>query len=228
MPFSQRKSIKGSVRQRLGDIICQFNLKEDELLEPGTTMPVNVMIKVVPGKHHSVKFDEIRVRLKETHSWNSIINSKAGNDNFLTETKVLAREQLTCWEDHIDEDDPTNRTVELNDVELEIPEDAVPDREYGLVRVHHFLDIKLVSKGGLVDNLKFKFPVVIGGDQYDLMPSNHPMNFKNQDSVDKIMARGIANTVMAVTNTAEHLWLERGGGGGGQSAAKKMAEQTTE
>lgn len=184
-------------------------------------MPVNVRIKVAPGRHHSVKFDEIRIRLKETQSWNSIINSKAGNDNFLTETTVLARQRLKCWEDYVDEDDPTQRTVELKDVSLEIPEDAVLDREYGLVRVHHFLDIKLVSHGGFVDNLKFKFPVVLGGDQYELVPSNHPVNFKHQDSIDKILARAIANTVVAVTNTAEHLWLERD-----QCAAKKLAVQT--
>ena len=202
--FTQHKAIRvraGAVK-RLGDICVQLNADEKNQFLSGSTMSLDISITI--DTRTEVKFDEIRVGLKEIQSWTSLVEFKNGNSPLLTETTKLAKETVEDWTEHPDETNNNNRRgIHLKNIELEVPESTSSDREVGLVRVHHFLGIKLISHGRRVGNLNYKFPIVIGGgDQYTIPPDRHPMHIKQ--TPDKILAAAIAGAIKKVTRTTDY------------------------
>ena len=201
--FTQQKAIRaraGSVK-RLGDIYVQLNTDEKDQFLSGSTMSLDISITI--ETRTKVNFDEIRVGLKEIQSWTSLVESKNGNSPLLTETTKLAKETVKDWTERQDETNNNRRVIHLKNIELEVPESTSSDREVGLVRVHHFLDIKLISHGRRVGNLNYKFPIVIGGgDQYTIPPDRHPMHIKQ--TPDKILAAAIAGAIKKVTRTTDY------------------------
>lgn len=201
--FTQQKAIRaraGSVK-RLGDIYVQLNTDEKDQFLSGSTMSLDISITI--ETRTKVNFDEIRVGLKEIQSWTSLVESKNGNSPLLTETTKLAKETVKDWTERQDETNNNRRVIHLKNIELKVPESTSSDREVGLVRVHHFLDIKLISHGRRVGNLNYKFPIVIGGgDQYTIPPDRHPMHIKQ--TPDKILAAAIAGAIKKVTRTTDY------------------------
>ena len=201
--FTQQKAIRaraGAVK-RLGDIYVQLNADEKDQFLSGSTMSLDISITI--ETRTEVKFDEIRVGLKEIQSWTSLVESKNGNSPLLTETTKLAKETVEDWTELPDETNNNRRSIHLKNIELEVPDSTSSDREVGLVRVHHFLDIKLISHGRRVGNLNYKFPIVIGGgDQYTIPPDRHPMHIKQ--TPDKILAAAIAGAIKKVTRTTDY------------------------
>jgi len=217
--FTQQKAIRaraGAVK-RLGDIYVQLNADEKDQFLSGSTMSLDISITI--ETRTEVKFDEIRVGLKEIQSWTSLVESKNGNSPLLTETTKLAKETVEDWTELPDETNNNRRSIHLKNIELEVPDSTSSDREVGLVRVHHFLDIKLISHGRRVGNLNFKFPIVIGGgDQYTIPPDHHPMHIKQ--TPDKILAATIAGAIKKVIRTTDYC-LEAPG-----RAAKQLLKKT--
>ena len=217
--FTQQKAIRaraGSVK-RLGDIYVQLNTDEKDQFLSGSTMSLDISITI--ETRTKVNFDEIRVGLKEIQSWTSLVEFKNGNSPLLTETTKLAKETVKDWTERQDETNNNRRVIHLKNIELEVPESTSSDREVGLVRVHHFLDIKLISHGRRVGNLNFKFPIVIGGgDQYTIPPDHHPMHIKQ--TPDKILAAAIAGAIKKVIRTTDYC-LEAPG-----RAAKQLLKKT--
>ena len=120
----------------------------------------------------------------------------------MAETSNLTKKNLFHWKEQLD-DTYHYRVIELHKVSLDIPTTASIDQPKGLLRVHHFLQVKLVSYRRQVENLCFRFPLVIGGAQYEVVPADHPANDAKLGKTT--FAEALAGTMVYLTSRVDHL-----------------------
>lgn len=188
---------------RIGDVEVHADFLENDNIQPGSRIPLNVEIA---NSSASGSFDEIRIRLNEVHSWNSIVSPKYSNSSVMTEVTKLSKKDIRTWTEHVDYRE--RRVIHLDNMSLDIPDTAKCDSDAGLVRIHHVLEVKLISRRYSVDNMRFRFPLVIGGKQYDhVLPRRHAVNYLTKKKTEQVLADAIAAVVSGITKSAEY-WLE--------------------
>mmetsp|Transcript_11319 Transcript_11319/g.18728 ORF Transcript_11319/g.18728 Transcript_11319/m.18728 type:complete len:272 (-) Transcript_11319:139-954(-) len=234
--LTQRKSL--SVRatghvKALGSVqVRVLDLLEKDAIETDSRFQLSLDIT---NTSRNVTFDEIRIGINEVQSWASLIQPKHGNTTTMMEVTKLSRRCYTEWDvEHVvnEQTEKTERLVQLHGTSLEIPKCATKDREYGLLRIHHYLQVKLISHSKIVNNLRFRFPLVIGGVQYaaDILPPvDHPLHAINKHTKrnpSKILAYGIARSVIFVTKTAERLFEKPAASFSRQSPAATVTTST--
>lgn len=195
-----------------GDVEVHVDLMPSESnthIQPGSRIPLNINIL---NSNPIGKFDEIRIRLIEVLSWSSITgqisNAKQykGFKDIATEITKLTTKKLSSWPEEID--GRQRRVIRLHNMSLDIPQSAKCDQNVGLIRIHHVLEVKLISSGYHVSNMKFRFPLVIGGKQYDgrrALPRHHAINYLNEKRTEQILADTVAAVVSGITHSAEYL-----------------------
>lgn len=198
---SQQQAIRpaDSAATASGDVAVQVGLSEEDSILPGSRVRIDIDIT---NTNHNIKFDEIRVRVKEVQSWSSITASKVGYNEQVTETSNLTKKNLFQWKERLD-DTHHYKVIELHKVSLDIPTTASIDQPKGLLRVHHFLQVKLVSYRRQVENLCFRFPLVIGSAQYEVVPADHPANDVQLGKTT--FAEALAGTIGYLASTVDHL-----------------------
>lgn len=198
----QEQSIRTICGTRtLGDVTLQLKLEDDERILPGSRIRVDVQIT---NTSLSQSFDEIQIRVKEVHSWSGVTSSKYSSNEQLTETTNLTKKNTVHWTER--PDGMERRVIDLKKMSLDIPNTASHDQRKGLVRVYHFLQVKLISTSRCVQNLCFRFPIVLGGEQYQVVPKDHPVNLTDFGKMTLVDA--VAGTVGYVADALDLLWSE--------------------
>jgi hypothetical protein len=202
MSYTQHKPFKVGGIMRIGEVEVHVDLLQSDQIKPGSRIPLNVEIA---NSSEKGEFDEIRIRLNEVHSWTSIIGPKRGTDSsIMTEVTKLTKKNIRSWTEQIDY--RHRRVILLDNMSLDVPTIAICDRNSGLVRIHHVLEVKLISHGYSVDNMRFRFPLVIGGKQYDeASPKRHAVSYLNDIHAEQVLTDTIAAVVTGITRSAEHL-----------------------
>jgi hypothetical protein len=200
--FLETKSLRSSRGVgNLGLVEVQvLDVPPMDLVNPDSSFQISLKIT---NKTRKVIFDEVRVSLKEVKTWASIIPPKHGNNTTRTEMTELASMNYESLEK--DTIDYGKRVQLLHNISLDVPENAKCDQELGLVRVHHFLQVKIISHGGTIRDLRFRFPFVIGGAQYkEAVPADHPVNSMKKIRPSKALANGIAKSTMLLSNSGHY------------------------
>eukprot|EP00545_Synedropsis_sp_CCMP1620_P003357 CAMPEP_0119013466 /NCGR_PEP_ID=MMETSP1176-20130426/8464_1 /TAXON_ID=265551 /ORGANISM="Synedropsis recta cf, Strain CCMP1620" /LENGTH=263 /DNA_ID=CAMNT_0006966557 /DNA_START=55 /DNA_END=846 /DNA_ORIENTATION=+ len=204
MIYRQHKPFKlaGGV-MRIADVEVDVDLLENDNVQPDSRIPFNVQIA---NTSQTRDFHEIRIRLNEVHSWSSLVGSSTqGDRGIMTEITKLTKKNLHSWIENIDHNG--RRVICLNNMSLDIPKTTSCDRNSGLIRVHHVLEVKLISHGYSVDNMRFRFPFVIGGKQYDqALPQRHAVTYLHVRHAEEVLADTIAAVVSGITKSAQS-WL---------------------
>lgn len=208
--------------KNLGCVQVQIlNLLEKDTIHPGSKVNLNLDIT----NSSKVTFDQVQISVREVQSWSSLIQPKTGNSPTMMETTKLSKEKICNWDIIPIVDESTGkkqRFVQLHDLSIDVPKSASNDRPYGLLRIHHYLQIKLTSDGAIINNLRFRFPLVLGGEQHEIMSDDHPLHKikRGNKSLSKTLAFGIARTVIVASKAAEFLF-DKPIGAVKQGAARK-------
>jgi hypothetical protein len=192
----------GCVKVKLLDFL------ENDSIEPGSRLNLSLDIT---NSSKNVKFDEIRISVNEVQTWASMIPPKHSNSATMTEITKLSKKTLKTWNIQKVVNERTGKTerfVQLHGMSLEVPKITAADRPYGLLRIHHYVQVKLISDGKIINNLRYRFPLVIGGPQMEELPDDHPLHTINKHtrSVSKTLAFGVARTIILITKAAEYVF----------------------
>lgn len=177
--FNQRKVIHGARKDKLGTVQVSIELPEnDQDCEPDKMLPMDVDIRHCCRGGGKLSFDEVQVRLNEVRAYTCI--EKAGRRRkFNSETDKLVKKMVRCKNQS---KSGPNGILKLKQLQLDIPKTALVDGNAHGVHVHHYVEITLMSTGRFVENLKFLFPIKLGGKQYKSSPDNHPVYFNKSRS----------------------------------------------
>jgi hypothetical protein len=204
--YRESKSLRAGV-QHLGCVQVKLrNFLENDSIEPGSRLNVSLDIT---NSSKKVKFDEIRISVNEVQTWASLIQPKHGNNATMTEITKLSKKCLQTWDIEKVVNEQTGKTerfVQLHGMSAEIPKITAEDRPYGLLRIHHYLQVKLISDGKIINNLRFRFPLVIGGPQMKELSDDHPLHTikKHKRNLSKALAFGVARTIILVTQAFDY------------------------
>lgn len=205
--LSLSKTLRAGTMKNLGCVQVQLlNLLEQDSIEPDSTLNLSLDIT---NSSKSVKFHKIQISVREVQTWTSMIKPKTGNNPTMMEITKLSKQTICDWDivPIVDKDTgKKQRLVQLHDLKLDIPESTNRDRPYGLLRINHYLQVKLTSDGAIINNLRFRFPLVIGGEQYETIPDDHPIHKirRGNKSLSKALAYGIARTIIVASQGMEY------------------------
>jgi len=170
--LTQRKTLQSKRgREKLGTCQVSLNLPENQkILLPGDSLPVD--IEIAHSCYEKFALNEIRIRVHEiqtvARSKRKAFSSTKPRDIKLTKYDILTNGVPATWR--------KNAVIDIQGLDVIIPETALCDCSNGSTLVHHFLEIKLISSGR-EETLRFKFPLAIGSDQYTSVSNEHHRSF---------------------------------------------------
>lgn len=170
--LTQRKTLQAKRgREKLGTCQVSLNLPENQkILLPGDSLPVD--IEIAHSCYEKYALNEIRIRVHEiqTNAKNKrkTFSSTKSRDIKLTKYDILTNGVPATWR--------KNAVIDIQGLDVVIPETAQCDCFDGSTLVHHFIEIKLISSGR-EETLRFKFPLAVGSDQYTSVSNEHHRSF---------------------------------------------------
>lgn len=152
MTFTLRKTIQS----RQGDTIgtCQVAIyfpKENKSLLPGQSMPLTM--DIAHSCHSPYAIHDVKIRLLE-----NVVRRRLKSKTYkIWKTNIPLRQRQGS----------KSAAMDIEGMQLDLPPQTRCDLEH---QVHHYLEIKIVSKTN--GSLRFKFPFAIGGEPYNWQHSS--------------------------------------------------------